>query len=108
MAYEIVKIYHGQEEADKAQDYFVNTFSKKELPDDIEEIVALKDETLIEFMIKANCAESKSDARRKIEQGGVSIDGEKITAASQILTQELFDGKILKVGKKNFVKIIFK
>lgn len=108
LAYEIVRIYHGKEEADKAQDYFVNTFSKKELPDDIEEIVASKDETLIEFMIKASCAESKSDARRKIEQGGVSIDGEKVTAASQILTQELFDGKILKVGKKNFVKIIFK
>lgn len=107
LAYEIVKIYHGENEADKAQEYFINTFSKKELPDEIEEALAISDENILDFMVKIGFAESKGDARRKIEQGGVSIDGQKITDLAQILTKNLFNGKILKVGKKNFIKIVF-
>ncbi len=56
--------------------------------------------------MRAGVAESKSDARRKIEQGGVSIDGEKLTDPFMILGSTL-DTKVLKVGKKDFVRIVF-
>jgi len=107
LAREIVKIYHGETEADKAQEYFINTFSKKELPDEVTEEKATEGEEVLNFIVRVGLASSKGDARRKIEQGGVSIDGQKITDIKQILTKNLFDGKILKVGKKNFIKIIF-
>ncbi|EKE20647.1 MAG: hypothetical protein ACD_7C00509G0004 [uncultured bacterium] len=107
LAWEIVKIYHGEETADKAQEYFVNTFSKKELPEDIADLKTNEEENLIDFIVRVGFANSKSDARRKIEQGGVSIDGEKIPVEELILTKDKFNGKILKVGKINFVKIVF-
>lgn len=107
LAREIVKIYHGETEADKAQEYFINTFSKKELPDEVAEEKATEGEEVLNFIVRVGLASSKGDARRKIEQGGVSIDGQKITDIKQILTKNLFDGKILKVGKKNFIKIVF-
>lgn len=107
LAWEIVKIYHGEEKADEAQEYFINTFSKKELPTDIKEVLASEGESLLDLMVKIKFATSKGDARRKIEQGGVSIDGEKIVESAQTLTNNKFSGKILKVGKINFVKIVF-
>jgi tyrosyl-tRNA synthetase len=105
LAFEIVKIYHGEEKAKEVQEYFINTFSKRELPEDIKEAQAVESENLIDFMVKVGFAKSKGDARRKIEQNGVSIDGEKISDATELLTNDKFNGKILKVGKINFVKI---
>lgn len=107
LAWEIVKIYHGEERAKEAQEYFINTFSKKELPTDIKEAAANEDESLLDFMVKVGFATSKGDARRKVEQKGVSIDGEKINEINTVLTRNGFDGKILKVGKINFVKVVF-
>lgn len=107
LAFEITKIYHGEEKAKEAQEYFINTFSKKELPEDIKEEKATEGENILDFMVKVGFANSKGDARRKIEQGGVSIDGEKISVGTEILTKDKFNGKILKVGKINFVKIVF-
>ncbi len=107
LAFEIVKIYHGEEKAKEVQEYFINTFSKRELPEDIKEAQAVESENLIDFMVKVGFAKSKGDARIKIEQNGVSIDGEKISDATELLTNDKFNGKILKVGKINFVKIVF-
>ncbi len=112
LALEITRIFHGEGGAQKAQEDFVNTFSKKGIPEKIEEcIVSWEDATdsyqnVINYMVSAGLAKSKSDAKRKIEQGGVSIDGEKISVGVLILSKELYDGKILKVGKKDFRKIV--
>jgi tyrosyl-tRNA synthetase len=105
LASEIVKMYHSEEAAKEAQEFFINTFSKKQIPTDVAECEAA--ENVLEFMVNAKVAESKSDARRKVEQGGVSIDGEKITLG-ETLEETKHDGKIMKVGKKDFVKIVFK
>jgi len=107
LATEIVKIYHGEEEAQKAKDYFVNTFSKKEIPTEISEIEVGKNENILDFIVSAKLAGSKSDARRKLEQGGVSIDEKKISIEELTLKKEAHDGKVMKVGKKDFVKIKF-
>jgi tyrosyl-tRNA synthetase len=106
LAHEIVKIYHGEEKADMATGYFINTFSKKEVPDEVGEIKIESGMKLVDFLVLAKVANSKGDARRKIEQGGVSIEGGKITD-SNIILDNSFDGKIIKIGKKDFVKIVF-
>lgn len=109
LAFEITKIYHGEEKAKEAQEYFINTFSNKKIPSQVVEWIVAYDahQNIIDFMVSASLATSRSDARRKIEQGGVSIDGEKISVGTEILTKDKFNGKILKVGKINFVKIVF-
>ncbi len=105
LAFEIVKIYHGEAEAQKAKEYFVNTFSKKELPSDIKEVKTEENTKILDYIVAIGFAESKSSARRKLDQGGVSIDGEKISEDLELI--EKYNGKVLKVGKKDFVKIKF-
>jgi len=107
LAGEIVEIYYGEDDARVAREYFINTFSKKEIPDEVSEFVVDNDSIkLIDLLVKSGNATSLSDARRKIEQGGVSIDDEKITDAQAIITKEK-NGKVLKIGKFGFVKIKF-
>lgn len=111
LAKEIVTIYHGTEEAEKAQQYFIDTFSKKQIPTEIkEQKVEWCDpldsyQNLIDFIVSAGLATSRSDARRKMEQGGLYIDGVR-TIESRILTPD-DNGKVVQVGKKDFVKIVF-
>ena len=105
LAEELVKMYHGEIEAQKAKEYFINTFSKKEIPTEISEIAVGEKKNILDYIVAVGFAVSKGDARRKLEQGGVSIDGEKIS--EDIILDETFQGKVLKVGKKDFVKIKF-
>ncbi len=105
LAFEIVKIFHGEDEAKKAQEYFVNTFSKKEIPDEVVEFKTKVGENILDFLVACGGATSKSDARRKIEQNGVSIDKSKISDIEYNLSP-IDDGKVVKVGKKFFVKIV--
>lgn len=107
LAKEIVRLYHGDVEAEKAEQYFIDTFSKGHVPDEVREVTVTENAKLLDMMLGAGLAESKSDARRKAEQGGVSIDGEKLSEDT-VLNKELHDRKVLKVGKKDFVKIVFK
>lgn len=107
MAYEITKINHGEEKAKAAQEYFVNTFSKKETPQEMAEFTVEGEAIKItELLVKSGNATSLSDARRKIEQGGVSIKEEKITDPQMMIAKDL-NGNVVKVGKFGFVKIKF-
>lgn len=103
---EIVAIYHGAEAATQAEQYFIETFSKGVTPEDVRPSQSPPELTVTEFMVAEGLASSKSDARRKIEQGGVSVENEKITDVNAIIGDH-FDGKVMKVGKKDFVKIVF-
>lgn len=109
LAKEIVTLYHGAEEAQKAEIYFVETFSKKQIPEVVAEYAPALEgtENVESFIARIGLATSKSDARRKIEQGGVSIDDEKIVVGSRMLSKESDNGKVMKVGKKDFVRIVF-
>lgn len=113
LAKEIVMLYHGAEAGAAAEQYFVETFSKGVIPTEIpvhkvEYVEALEGyENVESFIARIGLAESKGDARRKIEQGGVSLDGEKIVVGSRMFSKESDENKVLKVGKKDFVKIVF-
>lgn len=105
LAKEIVALYHGSDEATKAEEYFVNTFSKGEIPEDIAEAKVEAGMKLVDLIVSLGFAGSKGDARRKIEQGGVELGGEKITDPNFSFVAS-HSGKVLKVGKKDFVKIV--
>ncbi len=105
LAFEIVKIYHSEKKAQEAQKYFVDTFSKKKMPNEVEACKTRMGENILNLLVATGSATSKSDARRKIEQGGVSIDGEKIIDVRYEI-RKIDNDKILKVGKKEFRKII--
>ena len=108
LAREIVRIYHGDEESDKANKYFVDTFSKKEIPSDVKVVHSPEPMiSILDYMVESGLATSKSDARRKIEQGGVEINGKKVTDTNLKL-DEIYDGKVIRGGKIHFVKIKFK
>lgn len=105
LAYEIVRIYHGDEKAKKAGEDFVTMFQKKEIPDDIPEIEGGDGELLSEVLLRNGLVSSKSDFKRLVEEGAVSIDGEKvldiyikIKISKNVMT--------VKVGKKKFARII--
>jgi tyrosyl-tRNA synthetase len=104
MAYEIVKIIKGEVAAEKAQEYFEQVFSKKELPTEISEIKVSAGELLIDVLVKNKLATSKSDARRKIDQGGIKADNE-VMRDWQLKIDKSYNGKILKAGKREFRKI---
>jgi tyrosyl-tRNA synthetase len=106
LASEITKIYHGEKEAEKAKEYFIRTFSQHKTPEDIQEVSATEGEKLVDIIVKSGNAKSISDARRKIEQGGVEIDGEKIADWKKELDKD-FNRKVIKVGKFGFTKIKF-
>lgn len=105
LAFEITKINHGEKKAKAAEDYFIKTIQKKEAPDKIKEISISGGEKLIDMIVGEKMAGSKADARRKIEQGGVSIDGEVIKDFQMVLDKS-YSGKVLKVGKKDFRKFL--
>jgi tyrosyl-tRNA synthetase len=108
LAYEITKLVHGDAKAKKAQKQFIKTFQKKEIPDDVRIIPSHAPKiSIIDYLTDSGLATSRSDARRKIEQGGVYVDGKRVESVDFILDSESDYGKIIKVGKRNFVKIVF-
>ena len=112
LAYELTKMVHGQEEAQKAQDGAKALFSSgnaANMP-----TVTLTDDDftdgtidILGLLVKSSLASSRSEARRAVEQGGVSVDGEKVEDIKAVYEVKAFsDGMVLKKGKKNFRKIL--
>ena len=117
LAYELTNLVHGEEEAKKAQEGARALFSggadtahmpSTELTDED----FTEDDTidLITMLIKAGLVPTRSEGRRAIEQGGVSIDGEKITDIKHTVAKDSLtgDGVVLKRGKKKFNKVFVK
>lgn len=106
LAKSIITEYHGSDAAEKASQSFEAIFAKKELPEDINDIIIKNDTVgIIDLMRECSFASSASEARRLIEQNAVTIDGEKVCDAKAVI--DLDDkGKILKVGKRKFARII--
>ena len=115
LAYELTELVHGTEEAQKAQEAAKALFTSgnaANMPSAQIEESELTDGNidLISLLHKSGLANSRSEARRAIEQGGVAIDGEKITDIKYLVPGEKLQGEgiVLKKGKKNFRKITLK
>ena len=114
LAYELTKLVHGEEEAEKAQNAARSIFSSGDSVD--MPTVEIGEDDLKEgkidiqaILVKCGFATSRSDARRCVEGGGVSVDKDKITDAFQTFNADDFkEGRVIRKGKKNFKKVIFK
>jgi len=122
----IIKDFHSQNAADKAEEHFIKQFVNKEIPDDIEErIVTPGDYKLVDLLVQSNLVASKGEAKRLIEQGGVKLnEGKKVTnihagiqlrpnltiieyqhSTSGLEVIPETNGILIQVGKRKFLRI---
>jgi tyrosyl-tRNA synthetase len=100
LAYEIVRFYHSEDKAKEAQEYFINTFSKKEIPEVVPEIKPTAYD-IITILVEAGFAPTRSEAKRVLDQKGVKI-GDKIIADQKEMIET---GAVVQKGKRFFVKV---
>lgn len=109
LASTFVRMYHGQEAAEAAQQHFITVFQKRALPDDIEEVQVPSSELengsikLVRLLVALGLQASTSEARRSIQQGAVRINEEKWSDPAADVTPK--SGDVLQVGKRKFVKL---
>ena len=116
LAYELTKLVHGEEEAKKAQEASHALFAGGGVSAHMPTVEVTADDLyndkldIMAVLVKASLCESRSDARRAVQQGGVSVDGEKVTdiSTSYMLDEFAGEGKVVKRGKKKFAKVISK
>ncbi|MDR2772839.1 MAG: tyrosine--tRNA ligase [Elusimicrobiota bacterium] len=106
LAFEIVKRYWGLENAESAKEGFERVFAKKGIPEHVKTFECPSSIKISDFLVKANLVSSKNEARRLIEQGGVKINSNKVSADTEI--KGVWDGLVLQAGKWKFVKIKIK
>ena len=113
LAFELTSLVHGEEEAKKAEDaskaLFAGGVSDENMPTTVLKESELSDGVIdiLSALVKAEIVNSRSEARRAVEQGGVAIEGEKITDIHyEINTEMLKQGIIVKKGKKTFKKLM--
>jgi tyrosyl-tRNA synthetase len=102
LAYELVKQYYSDKDAQDAQAYFEKTVQNKEMPDEIEEYELTQDTGISQLLAQSGLAASRSEAVRLIKQGAVTIDGKKATDTNENVSK----GVIIKVGKRRYVKTV--
>jgi tyrosyl-tRNA synthetase len=101
IALEITSIFYGESEAQKAQDAFIRTFQQKEIPDQMPEFELQPGQTVLDVILAANMAPSKSEARRLFDQKGVRLDGETIERGDTVFPHP----GVLQVGKRKFLRV---
>lgn len=104
LAYEIVKSFHNENKAKKAEENFVKLFQKKEIPEGIWEIKVKRGEELGEALVKNKIVYSKNEFRRLVGEGAIDVDGEAISDFRFKVEKEI----VAKIGKKKFIRIIVK
>ena len=114
LAYELTKLVHGDEEAEKARTASKALFGAGDASSMPEAEITQADlrdggADIITLMVKAGLVPSRSEGRRAIEQGGVTANGEKVAAITLVFTaEELKAGVVIRRGKKSFKKVVLK
>ena len=113
LAYEVTKLVHGEQEAKKAQEAAQALFGGGSNNENMPSTEITADDlgkTVLDIMLIAGLIPSKGEGRRLVQQGGVSIDGEKVTDFNMAVDKDLFKDNeiIIKKGKKVFHKIVLK
>ena len=111
MAREVVALYHGPAAANSAEQRFDQVHREREIPEDLPEVglptaaVSGGKVWLPRLLAELGLADSNSDARRQIEQGGVRIDGEQVVDASLEFDPHGLVGRVIQVGRRKFVRL---
>lgn len=116
LAFELTKLVHGEEEAQRAQEgaraLFAGGGNTANMPEVQLSVEDFENGAIgiLRLLVKAGLASSNGEARRNVEQGGVSVDGEKITDVKAQIAKDSIgeDGIVLKRGKKKFMRIVIK
>jgi tyrosyl-tRNA synthetase len=102
LAFEIVSIYHSESAAQEAQQAFIRVFQQGDVPAEMPEYTLREGDTVLQVMRNNQMVSSNSEGRRMVEQGGVSLDGEKLEDALAS-----FPGPgVLRVGRRKFLRVI--
>ena len=104
LAHMITEEYHGKDGADKAQGEFINVVSNKGIPEDIESVKIEADTNILDLLVNLKFVQSKGEAKRLIQGGGVKLDGEKISDMALVVTPNM--DKVLQAGKRKFAKLV--
>jgi tyrosyl-tRNA synthetase len=111
LAKRVIADFHSKEDAARAEEEFVRQFRNKEAPEEVEERIVTSNQQngwdLIQLLVTVGLAESKAEARRLIQQGGVSVDGERQTSGNSTTLGKPGMTALLKVGKRRFVRVRF-
>lgn len=102
---EIVALYHSVEDAEAAERFFVETFSQKKQVTDAPDLAVSGEVAAVDLVMLAGGADSRGAAKKLIQAGAVSLDGEKIADLGAAWPASDLDGRILRVGKKLFFKL---
>lgn len=105
LAKEIVTLYHGLENACKAEEFFKTVFQKRDVPDSINEIGVdfSKLTDIAELIVNSGFALSRSEAKRLVSQGAVKVNGEKVYDSK---FNSIAEGDVLQVGKGKLVRVM--
>ena len=101
LARSLVELYYDSDSALKAEDHFDEVIVNKSIPDDIPEFQIESETSLVDAVYLSKVVASKSEVRRLVKQGAVSVDGKKIDDANFSLRS----GQVIKIGKRRFLKI---
>jgi tyrosyl-tRNA synthetase len=101
LSFEITSIFYGDAEAQKAQDAFVKTFQQKEVPDEMPDYELKEGQTVLDVILEAKMAASRSEARRLFDQKGVRLDGETVERGDVSFPHP----GVLQVGKRKFLRV---
>ena len=105
LAYMITEEYHGKDGADKAQQDFINVVSNKGIPDDIESVkIESEGVNILDLLVRLGFVQSKGEAKRLIQGGGVKLDGEKLSDMSYMVKPNM--DVVLQAGKRKFAKLV--
>lgn len=105
LAKQIVARFHDEAAAESAEQHFDKLFKDRDVPDEIEDFDLSDGEIHLPALISEAFGQSRSEARRLIEQGGVSLDGQAVDAAQMDFPSGELDGRVLKVGKRRFKRL---
>ncbi|NQU30499.1 MAG: hypothetical protein HQ525_07505 [Anaerolineae bacterium] len=101
LAREIVSIFYGEDAVQPAEDAFIKLFQKKDIPDDMPEYSLAEGQSILDVLLATGLVDSKSNARRMVDQKAVRLDGETLDRAGDAFPHP----GVLQVGKRKFVRI---
>ena len=104
LAHMITEEYHGKDGADKAQEDFINVVSNKGIPEDIQSVKIDAEKSILDLLVELSFVQSKGEAKRLIQGGGVKIDGEKISDMGFVVKPQM--DVVLQAGKRKFAKLV--
>ncbi len=104
LAHLITEEYHGKDGADKAQEEFINVVSNKGIPEDIESVKIDAEKSILDLLVELSFVQSKGEAKRLIQGGGVKLDGEKLSDMAYTVKPGM--DVVLQAGKRKFAKLI--